>query len=101
MGGRHGRAAATSLVPGCRDRVLSRVLRMGWLRLGVLEHDRGAVGDHLDHLVTDLGTVEAHPDDCGRSKSLSRSLHPRERLAATRGEQVPILVERTAIPERV
>src|SRR5918994_6795987 len=101
MGGSRGRAAATWLVPGCRDRVLSRVLRMGWLRLGVLEHDRGTVGDDLDHLTTDLGTVEARPDDRVRPESLGRSPHPHERLAATRCEKLPILVERTAVPERV
>src|SRR5829696_2185879 len=93
--------AAYLLSPEWRDRVIPPVLCIGALQLGVLEHDRCAVGDDLDHLVTDLGTVEAHPNDRGRPKFFSRSPHPRERLAATRGEQVPILVERTAIPERV
>src|SRR5215213_3167944 len=74
---------------------------MGWLRLGVLEHDRGAVGDDLDHLTTDLSTVEACPDDRVRPEFLRRLPHPHERLAATRCEKVPILVERTAFAKRV
>ena len=48
----------------------SRVLRVAWLRLGVLEHDRSAVGDDLDHLAADLGSVKAQPDHRVCSKLL-------------------------------
>jgi hypothetical protein len=80
---------------------MSRVLRMGWLRLGVLEHDRGAVGDDLDHLAADFGGVEAQPDHRVCSKLLRLGCHPRERLSSDRGEVAPVLVERTAVPERI
>src|SRR5215208_5929688 len=99
--GRRQLTAAYLLSPESKDRVTPPVLCIGALQLGVLEDDRCPVGDDLDHLATNLGTVEAHPNDRGRSTFFSRSPHPRERLVATRGEQLPILVECTVIPERV
>src|SRR5215218_4751752 len=93
--------AAYLLSPEWRARVIPLVLCIGALQLGVLEHDRCAVGDDLDHLAADFGGVEAQPDHRVCSKLLRLGCHPRERLSSDRGEVAPVLVERTAVPERV
>ena len=65
------------------------------------DDDRGAIRHDLDHVVADLGRVEAHPDDRVRPELLCLGCHRRERFPANRGELVPVLVEGSAIPERV
>jgi hypothetical protein len=62
---------------GRGERVISLELPFALVRLEVLEHDRGAIGDDLDHLTTGLGRVEAQPHHRVRAKPFRRARRPK------------------------